>query len=95
MRDIPVEVQALIVLTTQIIFLYLRTINIRATASGKMWLSIWTGNGIAITWLVGISIGAHAMLEGNVLPLVAHLLGGSIGTYLALRKQKNKDCKDE
>lgn len=94
MNNLSIEVQSLIVLVTQIIFLFLRTINVQATAGGKMWLSIWTGNGIAITWLIGISIGANAMLEGHVLPLLAHLLGGSIGTYLAFKRKNKSENKD-
>lgn len=94
MNSLSVEVQSLIVFVTQIIFLYLRTINVQATAGGRMWLSIWTGNGIAITWLIGISIGANAMLHGEIFPILAHLLGGSIGTYLAFKQKIKKENKD-
>jgi len=90
LAELTINQQAGIVLITQIIFLWLRTINVKNIAEGNMVSAILTGNGIAIAWMVGIAVGANAMMEGHLLPIVAHLVGGTIGTYMAMRKKKRK-----
>lgn len=76
-----------IVLVTQIIFLWLRTLNIKYIDKGKVWPAIWTGNGIGLMWMIGISVGANAMMEGHWFPIVMHLIGGSVGTYIGMHKK--------
>ena len=87
MKDILVNpwYGAGIVLITQILFIYLRTINVIYTAEKKMVPSILTGVGIGSFWLIGIAIGADAILELKWQPIVAHLSGGVIGTYYGLK----------
>lgn len=89
MKDLNPTVLGFIVLFTQIVFLYLRTLNVKAVARDDMWTAIWTGWGIGISWMVGIAIGANAMMEGHVFPIVMHILGGTIGTYMGMRKKKS------
>ena len=48
---------AIIVFITQIIFLYLRTLNVIYTAERKVWGTILTGNGVSVSWLISMSIG--------------------------------------
>ena len=85
--DLTSTEMGFMVLVTQIIFLYLRTLNIRYIDKVNLWGAIVTGNGIAVTWMVGISIGSDAMMHGNVFPIIMHLVGGSIGTYFGMRKE--------
>jgi len=84
-----------IVFIAQIIFLYLRTLNVKAVANDDMWRAVWTGWGIGITWMIGIAIGASAMMEGHPLPIVAHLAGGTIGTWMGMRETKKKSQRDK
>lgn len=76
----------LIVLVTQIVFVWLRTLNIKQIENNNLLGAIITGNGIGLMWMVGIAIGANAMMEGNWFPILMHLVGGSIGTYLGMRR---------
>lgn len=71
----------LVVLITQIVFLYFRTLNVMYTAEKKLWPSILTGNAIGIAWLISIAIGAKAIMEFQWQPLLGHILGGSLGVY--------------
>lgn len=82
---------ALVVLFSQIVFIYLRTINVIYTAERRMVAAILSGNGIGLSWLVSMSIGANSILEGQVLPIIAFLIGGTLGTYWGIKKEsKNK-----
>jgi len=77
---------AIVVFITQIIFLYLRTLNVIYTAERRIWGTILTGNGVSVSWLISMSIGLNSMFTGDWQPIVAFLIGGTIGTYWGIRK---------
>jgi uncharacterized protein YebE (UPF0316 family) len=79
-----------IILFTQFVFIYLRTINVIYTAERRIVPAIITGNGIGLAWLVSISIGANSMINGEVIPIIAYLIGGSVGTYIGIKGEKKK-----
>ena len=81
---------SIVVLLVQICLLYLRTINIVYTTNHDIRGAIWSNNLFSMAWLLSTSIGLNAMLHGNILPIIAFLIGGSIGTYIAMKKEKNK-----
>lgn len=81
---------ALVVLISQIIFIYLRTINVIYTAERKILPAILSGNGIGLAWLVSMSIGANSIMKGELVPIIAFLLGGTLGTYLGIKKESKK-----
>lgn len=81
---------ALVVLVTQIVFLYCRTLNVIYTAEKKILPSIITGNLIGIAWLIAIAIGANAIMTLQWQPVLAHLVGGTLGTYWGFKTKKNK-----
>lgn len=80
----------LIVLVTQIVFLWLRTLNVKYTANDHMVGAMLTGVGIGLAWMVGIAIGANSMMEGHIFPIAMHIVGGTIGTYMGMRKKVRK-----
>lgn len=77
-----------VILVTQIIFLYCRTLNVIYTAEKKIIPSILTGNMIGITWLIGIAIGASAIMSLQWQPVLAHLIGGTVGTYWGFKTKR-------
>jgi len=81
---------ALVVLISQIIFIFLRTLNVIYTSERRMLASIITGNGIGLSWLVSMSIGANSIMEGQLIPILAFLIGGTVGTYFGIRKESKK-----
>ncbi len=91
MEYLSVEIQALIVFFSEIVFLYLKTINIKAISKGNTTKAILSNSGISIAWLIGVSISVNSILNGKLLPILAFLLGGAIGTFLAMRKQKSSN----
>jgi len=82
---------SIIIFVTQVAFLYLRTLNVIYTSERNMWATIWTGNGVSLFWLVSMSIGMNSMLTGAWQPIVAFILGGTIGTYWAVKKESKKN----
>ena len=83
---------SIIVFVTQILMLYLRTINIIYTTERNMVGAVWSNNGVALTWLISMTIGMHSMVSGDWQPIIGFLLGGTIGTYWGLKKEyKHKD----
>ena len=81
---------SIVILISQIIFIYLRTLNVIYTAERKMVPSILTGNGIALSWLISISIGTSSVMSGQILPIISFIIGGTIGTYLGIKKESKK-----
>lgn len=81
---------ALVVLMSQIVFIYLRTVNVIYTAERRMMAAILSGNGIGLSWLVSMSIGANSILEGQVLPIISFLIGGTLGTYRGIKKESKR-----
>lgn len=79
-----------VVLISQIIFIYLRTINVIYTSERRMIPAIISGNGIGLAWLVSISIGGNSIMNGEFLPILAYLIGGTLGTYWGIKKETSK-----
>jgi hypothetical protein len=52
-----------------------------------------TGVGIGVSWLVSVTIGMNALMDFQPLPIIGHLLGGAIGTYIGLFLEKRKQIK--
>jgi 4-amino-4-deoxy-L-arabinose transferase-like glycosyltransferase len=80
------------VLVAQIIFLWLRTLNVRHVADGHVWMAILTGTGVGISWLITVSLGVDALFDfANKWPVAAcHTFGGALGTYMGMYKRKQK-----
>ena len=79
---------ALVVLVTQTIFLYARTLNVMYLAEKKLIPSLVTGNVVGIAWLLSIAIGANAVLTMQWQPVLAHILGGTIGMIIGFKLKK-------
>ena len=83
-------ISSIVILFTQFVFIYLRTINVIYTAEKRIIPAIITGNGIGLAWLISISIGAQSIMNGEMIPILAYLIGGSVGQYLGIKGEKNK-----
>lgn len=83
----------LIVFISQTIFLWFRTLNVIYTSKLKTIPSILTGIGIGISWLIAVAIGVNSILKLEILPIIGHLAGGALGTYMGLIKEKKKHNK--
>ena len=71
--------------------LYFRTINIIYTTKNNIFGAIWSNNGVALTWLLSMTIGMHSMISGDWQPILAFLIGGTLGTYWGLKNEKKNN----
>lgn len=88
-----VWISALVVLLFQIIFVYLRTINVIHTAERRTFAAMLSGALSGLFWLFSMTIGVASIMEGKWLPILAHLIGGAIGTYWGIQAQIKRDLK--
>ena len=65
MKQLSVEIQSLIVFLSEIVFLYLKTINIQAISKGKVLLAIVSNSAVSITWLIGVTISINSLLNNH------------------------------
>jgi len=84
--ELSILEMAVLVFITQLIFIWLRTLNLKHVQHNQIILAILSGNGIALAWMISVTIGVSSLLTGELLPIIAHLAGGTIGTYLGMRK---------
>tara|TARA_R110000765_G_scaffold418289_1_gene521652 strand:+ start:478 stop:798 length:321 start_codon:yes stop_codon:yes gene_type:complete len=84
-----------VVLVTQVIFLFFRTLNVMYVAEHRLMPSIVTGTAIGLAWLVTIAIGVGAMMDGQWQPIAAHVIGGIIGTVWGFWKKGREEIKSK
>jgi len=84
-------VGAVVILFAQLSFMYLRTINVIYTSERRMKVSIITGLGLDISWLVSMSIGLSSIMTGDWQPIVAFIIGATVGRYWGIKQERNKD----
>ena len=94
MQYLSPEIQSLIVLFSQVVFVYFRTVNVKAVANGNLAIAVLSGNAIGITGLLSMAIGINSIIDGQLLPVLTYLLGGAIGTYLAMKRKRIKKLSD-
>ena len=84
METLNIWLQAFIILLTQFIFIYYRTVNVNANIEKDRWKLFWTGSIVHITWLISTAIGVNAIIKGNYLLVIFSLVGGLIGADFGL-----------
>ena len=87
MQDLNIYLQVVILFISQLVFIYFRTLNISAQLEHNRFKLFWTGLFVHVTWLLGITIGVSALLEGTYWLVLVSWLGGSLGADLGLKKQ--------
>ena len=82
---------SVIVFLSQLVFIYLRTLNVIYTAEKKIWPSIFTGMGVGMLTLISFSIGIKSVLSGEITPIILFLLGGALGTYWGIKQNERNE----
>jgi uncharacterized protein YebE (UPF0316 family) len=79
---------ALVVLVTQIIFIYLRTVNVASIARNNVSGALISGAGVGLFWMITTTIGVYSITQLLWQPVVAHLVGGAVGTYYGMKTKE-------
>ena len=75
----------IILITSQIIFSFSRTLNVRYTAKEKIVQTLATGIVIKITWLVSSAIGINALINQDYITAIIYIVSGVLGDYLSFK----------
>lgn len=89
--DLPVYLQAIAVFLSNFGFLYFRTLNVYHNGKLNRLGVFWTGAVVHILWLLAISIGVSAVIEGNYLLILFSAAGGLLGADRALLNKIKKN----
>lgn len=81
---------AIIIFISQLAFIYFRTLNVIYTSERRMIPAILTGNGIGVAWLISTAVGLNSLTTGDWQPILAFLIGGTLGTYWGIKQEKYK-----
>jgi len=83
--------ECIIVFLTQLVFIWSRTLNVKAIANKNIKSVLLTGALVHLAWLVGIAIGASNTykiindFKIEYLPVIIFsLAGGLVGSYFAM-----------
>lgn len=86
--------EKIILIVSQLVFIYARTVNVIHNSKGLMIPSLISGTVVKITWLVSTALGVNALITKDYLSITLYLLAGILGDYLALKsRKKNKNSK--
>lgn len=87
-------IQSIIVFTTQLVFIWARTVNVRQVADGNTAGVLISGGVVHITWLVGIAIGSNSVYKIlndfamiHLWIVLSSLIGGIIGSWLGMKRK--------
>lgn len=81
---------SIIVFVSQILFIYLRTINIIYTNDRRLFLSTLTGSVIGFTYLISTAFSLNSILTGDIFTVLAFIIGGVIGNIWGILQEKKK-----
>lgn len=87
-------------LTSQLVFIGFRTVNVKAIADNNLTKALTSGTIVHWAWLVSIGIGGYSMSEiilnfdwSYVPVVICSTVGGLIGTWLGLKTKSNEKTK--
>jgi len=80
--------EKVILILSQLVFSYARTVNVIHNSKGLMIPSLISGTVVKITWLLSTYLGVNALITKDYLSVVLYLLAGILGDYLALKSRK-------
>lgn len=93
MIELPIYLQFAIIFLSQYLFIYFRTKNVEANAEKNRLKLFYTGTAVNITWLISVSLGVNAILQGHWILVLANLSGGLLGADHAITNKFSKKTK--
>lgn len=81
--------EKIILVLSQLLFSYSRTINVIHNSKGLIIPSLISGFVVKVTWLISTYLGVNSLITKDYFSVVLYLLAGVLGDYLALKFRKN------
>lgn len=81
--------EKVILIISQLIFSYARTINVVHNSKGLLVPSLVSGTIVKMTWIVSTYLGVNAFITKDYVCILLYLVAGLLGDYLALKDRNN------
>jgi len=78
-------IEYIILITSQIVFSFSRTLNVRYVAKYKITQTLVTGVVIKFTWLISSAIGINALINRDYKTAIIYVISGVFGDYLSFK----------
>lgn len=82
--------EKLILVISQLLFSYFRTVNVIHNSKGMILQSLFSGTMVKITWLISTYLGVNSLITKDYIMIFLYLISGILGNYLGLLKNKKK-----
>jgi len=79
----------LVVLISQICFLFFRTLNTINVSKKNMIGSIVTEAATSFCRLLSLALGVNSVINGGILVMITYIIGAMIGTYWGIKQKKD------
>ena len=73
----------IILILSQVLFSFFRTLNTRYVSRDKILMSLVTGTIIRVLWLITTYIGISAIFEGDYAVASVYVVSGVMGDYFS------------
>ena len=74
-----------ILVVSQVLFSFSRTLNVRYTAKDKVLLGVITSCLIKLTWLISATIGVNSVIDKDWVTVSIYVFSGLVGDYLSFK----------
>lgn len=82
-------IEKLILIISQLLFSYFRTVNVIHNSRGMILQSLFSGTMVKVTWLVSTYLGVNSLITKDYFMVFLYLISGILGDYLGLLKNKS------
>jgi len=82
--------EIVILIISQLVFSFMRNLNVRYTSRDKVVMSLITSMAVKIAWLFILYIGVKSMIDRDYITIIVFIVSGVCGDFLSF-KIKIKD----
>lgn len=75
----------LLLILSQSVFSFFRTLNVRYTAKDNVFMTLTTGAVVKLSWLVSAAIGVNSIIEHDWPTAAIYVISGVVGDYLSFK----------
>jgi len=78
----------IVVLVSQICFLFFRTLNTINVSKNNITGSILTEAATSFCRLLSLALGVNSVINGGIFVMITYIIGAMIGTYWGIKQKK-------
>lgn len=78
----------IVVLVSQVCFLFFRTLNTINVSKNNITGSILTEAATSFCRLLSLALGVNSVINGGIFVMITYIIGAMIGTYWGIKQRK-------